>query len=313
MGPSGQHMGSGMGGGYGTSSGFGTTAGMGYGGNDMGTSYGSSTQGFGSGMHGQGSSMYGQGSSPFGQGSSMYGQGSGTFGGSHSQHFGSGMGSHSPMYGQGMSQYGQSMSSMPHYGQSHGTGMYGQTGSSHQNSGVMYGQGGYSTSPSFSMGSSPMTHPGSSPGMGSPQHMGTYTTTGSNFGTGTNPFQRGRGPKGYKRSDDRIHEDVCEALSYNPQVDASEVDVKVKEGEVTLMGTVNERRMKRLIEETVENVSGVRDVNNQIRVNDLWGKGEGLMNTIMNKVTGDNRTSGSLSSTSDTTGSTSSTSRNNLV
>jgi BON domain-containing protein len=77
----------------------------------------------------------------------------------------------------------------------------------------------------------------------------------------------GRGPKGYRRSDDRIREDVCEALTFDPYVDASEIEIVVLDGDVTLSGNVDDRNQKRRAEETAENVSGVRDVNNQIRAN----------------------------------------------
>ena len=76
----------------------------------------------------------------------------------------------------------------------------------------------------------------------------------------------GKGPKGYKRSDDRICEDVCEALYNDRHVDASEIEVKVKDGEVTLSGTAPSRFMKRHAEDCAENVSGVKDVRNEIRV-----------------------------------------------
>jgi hypothetical protein len=77
----------------------------------------------------------------------------------------------------------------------------------------------------------------------------------------------GRGPKGYRRSDDRIREDVCEMLTFEPTVDATEIEVIVTDGNVTLSGSVNDRHQKRRAEETVENVSGVKDVHNNIRVN----------------------------------------------
>lgn len=70
----------------------------------------------------------------------------------------------------------------------------------------------------------------------------------------------GVGPKGYKRSDERVREDVSEALARHPEVDASDIEVKVKDGHVTLMGSVESRSMRRLAEEAVENVSGVVDV-----------------------------------------------------
>ncbi|WP_437737510.1 BON domain-containing protein [Sorangium sp. So ce1335] len=76
----------------------------------------------------------------------------------------------------------------------------------------------------------------------------------------------GRGPKGYKRSDNRILEDICEMLSDRDDIDPSEVTVRVQNGEVTLEGTVNERHHKRIIEQLTENVRGVDDVHNQIRV-----------------------------------------------
>lgn len=76
----------------------------------------------------------------------------------------------------------------------------------------------------------------------------------------------GKGPKGYKRADDRIHDDVCDALARHPHIDASEIEVVVKEGEVTLTGTIDSRQAKRLAEDVSERCSGVRDVHNQIRV-----------------------------------------------
>lgn len=76
----------------------------------------------------------------------------------------------------------------------------------------------------------------------------------------------GRGPKGYKRSDDRIKEDVSEMLSRDHAIDASDIEVEVKDGEVTLTGSIPERSMKHLAEECAERTSGVRDVINQLRV-----------------------------------------------
>jgi hypothetical protein len=78
--------------------------------------------------------------------------------------------------------------------------------------------------------------------------------------------QRRRGPKNYRRSDIRIYEDVCDRIAEHPSIDASEVEVEVKDGEVTLKGTVEERWMKRLAEDIAEVIPGVQDVHNQIRV-----------------------------------------------
>ena len=73
-----------------------------------------------------------------------------------------------------------------------------------------------------------------------------------------------RGPKGYTRPDERIREDVCDLLSDHPWVDSSDVEVSVKEGEVTLTGQVVDRDSKRAIEDVADGVSGVRDVHNQL-------------------------------------------------
>jgi osmotically-inducible protein OsmY len=92
-----------------------------------------------------------------------------------------------------------------------------------------------------------------------------WSQYGSAYGAGAGQYA-GRGPKGYKRPDDRIHEDVCEVLTRHPGIDASEVDVRVNNGEVTLTGSVEDRQQKRLAEDAIENLPGVRDVNNQVRV-----------------------------------------------
>jgi osmotically-inducible protein OsmY len=76
----------------------------------------------------------------------------------------------------------------------------------------------------------------------------------------------GKGPKGYVRSDERIREDVCECLTDDPHLDASSIEVKVKNGEVTLSGTVESRDAKRHAEELTDRVSGVKDVQNSLRV-----------------------------------------------
>jgi osmotically-inducible protein OsmY len=75
----------------------------------------------------------------------------------------------------------------------------------------------------------------------------------------------GRGPKGYTRSDDRIREDVCDRLSDDDDLDASDISVTVMNGEVTLEGSVTDRRSKHRAEDIADSVSGVRDVHNRLR------------------------------------------------
>lgn len=75
-----------------------------------------------------------------------------------------------------------------------------------------------------------------------------------------------RNPKNYRRSDERIREDVCDRLSVSDEVDPSDIEVTVSNGEVTLTGSVQTRQMKFMAEETADEVPGVHDVHNQLRV-----------------------------------------------
>jgi hypothetical protein len=76
----------------------------------------------------------------------------------------------------------------------------------------------------------------------------------------------GRGPKGYRRSDERIRDDVADRLTDDDRVDASDVEVTVSAGIVNLNGTVESREAKRRAEDVAASVSGVEDVVNEIRV-----------------------------------------------
>jgi osmotically-inducible protein OsmY len=77
---------------------------------------------------------------------------------------------------------------------------------------------------------------------------------------------RGKGPKNYQRSSDRIKEDVNDKLSDNWMLDASNIEVDVKGSEVTLNGTVESREDKRRAEDIAEDVSGVTHIQNNLRV-----------------------------------------------
>lgn len=85
--------------------------------------------------------------------------------------------------------------------------------------------------------------------------------------SGSGPYA-GRGPKGYRRSDERVRESVCEALSRDGDLDASEIVVAAAEGELTLEGTVPDRWSKRRAEDVALGVPGVKDVHNRLRVED---------------------------------------------
>jgi osmotically-inducible protein OsmY len=76
----------------------------------------------------------------------------------------------------------------------------------------------------------------------------------------------GVGPKDYHRSDQRIFEDVCERLTRHGRIDARNIRVSVKDGEVTLDGTVRDRQTKRMAEDVADHISGVQDVHNQLHL-----------------------------------------------
>jgi hypothetical protein len=77
---------------------------------------------------------------------------------------------------------------------------------------------------------------------------------------------RGRGPRGYARSAERIREDVSDRLTDDPFLDASDIEVRVSTSEVTLDGTVGSRADKRRAEDCAEQVAGVTHVQNNLRV-----------------------------------------------
>ena len=77
---------------------------------------------------------------------------------------------------------------------------------------------------------------------------------------------RGRGPRDWRRTDERIRDDICQWMSEDPRLDAREIDVRVQDGDVTLDGRVEDRRARRLAEDIAVAVPGVRDVFNRLGV-----------------------------------------------
>ncbi len=97
---------------------------------------------------------------------------------------------------------------------------------------------------------------------------------------------KGKGPKEYQRSSERIREDVYDRLSDSDHVDASEVQVKVENNEVILSGTVSSRQQKRMAEDIVEAVSGVKHVENRIRVRDNENNGGSIFQNTNTEAKG---------------------------
>lgn len=95
------------------------------------------------------------------------------------------------------------------------------------------------------------------------QNFQRYSGTG---GYGQVTDYRGRGPKGWKRSDERIKDDVSDLLERHPYIDASEIEVDVRDGIVVLSGSVEDRRTKRMAEDSIEDLPGVKDVRNELSI-----------------------------------------------
>ena len=106
---------------------------------------------------------------------------------------------------------------------------------------------------------------------------------------------RGKGPKDYQRSADRIREDICDRLYEDDYVDASNIDIKIEGNEVILSGTVRSKEEKRRAEDLVESISGVRNVENRIRVD------RGDSSSTMHQYTGNTDRPGGIGDESGTT------------
>jgi hypothetical protein len=74
------------------------------------------------------------------------------------------------------------------------------------------------------------------------------------------PHHRGRGPKGWSRSDQQVYEAVCERLTRDRLIDARGFEVDVEEGVVTLRGLARAPADPRHAAELVRSTPGVKDV-----------------------------------------------------
>ncbi|HEU5135860.1 MAG TPA: BON domain-containing protein [Steroidobacteraceae bacterium] len=168
-------------------------------------------------------------------------------------------------YGQGG--YGQSQ---PNYGQefgSSGTSNYGSStyGSGRGSSmGSQRGYGGYGGEGSY--GSQGWSSQG---GWREPYGEGQQYGSPGGYSQG---MHRGKGPKNFQRSDERVKELLCERLHDDPDIDASEVTVTVQGGRIMLEGTVDSRRTKNAIEDVAEQI-GMQDVQNNLRVQKTGERG----------------------------------------
>jgi osmotically-inducible protein OsmY len=107
---------------------------------------------------------------------------------------------------------------------------------------------------------------------------GAQDYPGGAFDTLLELSHRGRGPKGYRPTDERLTEIICERLTEDPFIDASEVTIRVDDGEVILEGRVSVRQQKFAIEDVIADIAGVADIHNRLTVgnDDLERRTSGL-------------------------------------
>jgi hypothetical protein len=149
----------------------------------------------------------------------------------------------------------------------YGPGAYGFEGSGNRRMGATL-EDDYSDSYGYgsSFGESPMAKHG----LGWADDRNENQAVGQHFNIEADPEDvarhRGRGPKGWKRSDPLVHDQVCETLMKSPDVDASDVEVSVVDGIVTLAGSVPDKRMRRLAEIEIHDIPGVMQIFNHLRI-----------------------------------------------
>jgi osmotically-inducible protein OsmY len=77
---------------------------------------------------------------------------------------------------------------------------------------------------------------------------------------------RGKGPKSFTRSDERLEEHVNELLMEHDEIDATHLEVHVEGGEISVTGTVEDRSQRRAVEDLLEGMFGVKDVHLHVKL-----------------------------------------------
>jgi osmotically-inducible protein OsmY len=92
-------------------------------------------------------------------------------------------------------------------------------------------------------------------------------------------LHKGKGPRSYQRSDMRIREDVHDRLLEDPYIDATDVEVAVTNGDVVLSGVVDDRQAKRRAEDILEDIPGIKHLENRLRVRLPGGRIVNILNS----------------------------------
>ena len=107
---------------------------------------------------------------------------------------------------------------------------------------------------------------------GHPYEADTGQFAGMAEGVGAGPAReahlpsRRRMARAYRRTDERVRDDICERLFHSSAVDTADVSVEVRDGVVIFEGTVPHRGMRYALEDIAAQCMGVVDIENRVRV-----------------------------------------------
>jgi osmotically-inducible protein OsmY len=91
-------------------------------------------------------------------------------------------------------------------------------------------------------------------------------------------------------ADERITKEITDTLMWDPDIDASAVEVRSEDGVVTLTGTVDDGNMKATAEVDARVVTGVKAVHNKLIIDPSGRDGIGEKQKII-RPSGDKNTS----------------------
>jgi hypothetical protein len=83
---------------------------------------------------------------------------------------------------------------------------------------------------------------------------------------GASAGRTGKGPRTAMRADSLIAEELNERMTDDDQLDASEILVRVEDGNVLITGDVPERWMKHRAEDIADSIRGVKHIDNRLHV-----------------------------------------------
>lgn len=76
----------------------------------------------------------------------------------------------------------------------------------------------------------------------------------------------GYGPKGYRRSDQKLKDEARLLLNQDPILDSSNINIEVFNNVIFLRGFVDSRKDKKRAEFLIEDIFGIEDIQNQLKI-----------------------------------------------